>query len=490
MKISTIWRTNLTFGLAILILLVVGAVAVRNARELVKSAHWVSHTHEVLEHLESLLSETKEMESAQRGYMLTGREVYLEHYQDILKEINTEIATVRNLTRDNPVQQKSMDAAEALIHQKIDFSENLIETRQKQGFEASVKLLSGDRGLKIMNRIVAQINAMEQEEESLLKVRNDDNQGSADSTVLVVYAGMGVAILLVLISAILVTRYISLKLKADSQLQAVFNSRDAAESLARDSAQMSSVSEQLATSANEMSRQAKGVSANAEEVSSSVQQVAAAIDEMGASIREIARNASEAARIARQGVDAATATNHTIQELQISSVEMGKVIRLITTVAQQTKLLALNATIEAARAGAAGKGFAVVANEVKDLAKETAQASEEVAERIQAIQDVSLNTIQALTDISGIIEQIADLQGRIASAVEEQSVVTHEITHNVSALAQSSQQISSSIGRVADASGDTAGGAQLVRKTSSNLANLASQLRSLIEIKGDNGAGV
>lgn len=490
MKFSTILRTNITFGIAIVILVGVGIVSVLNARELVDSNRWVTHTHDVLRNLEELMSETKALESGQRGYLLTQRPIYLEHFQKASDQLNIEYKQVRELIEDNPEQIKQLDQVESLIQQKLSFSQTVIQARQRGGIEQAVKMLEGDRGLHIMDQLVNQVDQMKAEENRLLKSRTEMTEKNAATTVTIIVFGTGLAILLVLISAVLVTRFISLKLKADEQLKKVFDSREAADSLARDSAQMSSVSEQLATNANEMSVQAKGVSANAEEVSTSVQQVAAAIDEMGASIREIARNASEAARIARHGVEAATSTNQTIQELQISSVEMGKVIRLITTVAQQTKLLALNATIEAARAGAAGKGFAVVANEVKDLAKETAQASEEVAERIQAIQDVSMNTIQALSDISGTIEQIADLQGRIASAVEEQSVVTHEITHNVSALAQSSQKISQSIGRVADASGDTAGGAQLVRKTSSNLAQLAGQLRSLIKIEGDGGVSV
>ncbi|MCK6546891.1 methyl-accepting chemotaxis protein, partial [Myxococcota bacterium] len=204
-----------------------------------------------------------------------------------------------------------------------------------------------------------------------------------------------------------------------------------AQALAASSEELSAVSTQIGGSSQETSTQAGVVSAAAEQVSKNVQTVATGTEEMTASIKEIAKSASEAARVAGQAVKVAENTNTTVAKLGTSSAEISEVIKVITSIAQQTNLLALNATIEAARAGEAGKGFAVVANEVKELAKETAKATEDIGRKIEAIQTDSQDAVAAIGQISGIIAQINDIQGTIASAVEEQTATTNEMGRNV-----------------------------------------------------------
>jgi methyl-accepting chemotaxis protein len=165
----------------------------------------------------------------------------------------------------------------------------------------------------------------------------------------------------------------------------------------------------MSSNAEETSAQSHAVSAASEQVSKSTQTVATGIEEMDASIREIAKNASDAARVATTAVKVAEATNAKIAKLGESSLEIGNVIKVITSIAQQTNLLALNATIEAARAGEAGKGFAVVANEVKELAKETAKATEEISLKIAAIQSDTQGAVEAIDQISTVINQINDI---------------------------------------------------------------------------------
>jgi methyl-accepting chemotaxis protein len=194
----------------------------------------------------------------------------------------------------------------------------------------------------------------------------------------------------------------------------------------------------MGSSAEETSSQATLVSAASEQVSKSVQTVASGTEEMTASIREIAKNASEAARVASGAVKVAENTNQTISKLGDSSTEIGKVIKVITSIAQQTNLLALNATIEAARAGEAGKGFAVVANEVKELAKETAKATEDISQKIESIQGDTRHAVSAISEINGVISKINDYQNTIASAVEEQTATTSEISRNVNEAAHGS----------------------------------------------------
>ena len=184
-----------------------------------------------------------------------------------------------------------------------------------------------------------------------------------------------------------------------------------AANLMRSSGELASASQQMSANAEETSIQAGVVSAAAEQVSKSVQTVSIATREMNASIREVAKQATDAAKVATSGVKVATATNTTVAKLGDSSVEIGKVIKVITSIAEQTNLLALNATIEAARVGEAGKGFAVVANEVKELARETARATEDISRKIEAIQADSRNVVGAINVFGSIINQINDIQG-------------------------------------------------------------------------------
>jgi methyl-accepting chemotaxis protein len=243
---------------------------------------------------------------------------------------------------------------------------------------------------------------------------------------------------------------------------------------------LSSVSSQMRTNAEQTSAEAGVASSAAEQVSCNVQTVATGVEEMAASIKEIARNAAEAAKVATVGVGVAEKTNATVGQLGESSAEIGKVIKVITSIAGQTNLLALNATIEAARAGEAGKGFAVVANEVKELAKETAKATEDISQKIEAIQRDTREAVQAIDQIGQIVKQINEIQGTIASAVEEQTATTNEIGRNIAEAAKGSTEIARSITSVAQAATNTNEGVANTHAAAGELARLASELQSLI----------
>jgi methyl-accepting chemotaxis protein len=247
------------------------------------------------------------------------------------------------------------------------------------------------------------------------------------------------------------------------------------------SEELNSTSQQITANSEETSTQADVVSRAAEQVSQNLQTIATGAEEMGISIKEIAKNATEAAKVATSAVRVAETTTTTVTKLGESSTEIGQVIKVITSIAQQTNLLALNATIEAARAGEAGKGFAVVANEVKELAKETAKATEDISRKIEAIQSDTKAAVEAIASISGVIDQINDISSTIATAVEQQNATTNEMSRNVSEAAHGSSEITSNITGVAEAAQGTTRGAVDTQKASQQLVETSAQLRRLVE---------
>ena len=264
-----------------------------------------------------------------------------------------------------------------------------------------------------------------------------------------------------------------------SQARARIEIGEIVNALAGSAAELSRISQGMKAHAGDAVLQIEQASSKAKQASQDVLSVAEGTQELTASIREIASSAQESARVANKAVVSAQNTNAMVLKLGESSGEIGKVIKVITTIAQQTNLLALNATIEAARAGEAGKGFAVVANEVKELAKQTAQATEDISQKIEAIQTDTRSAVEAIAEIWQVIGQVSTLSATIAAAVEQQSATTSAMGRTISATVGATEDIARSIGKVAVVAGETAKGAEDTRAAATAVDSLAKNLQQV-----------
>jgi len=250
--------------------------------------------------------------------------------------------------------------------------------------------------------------------------------------------------------------------------------------VANASEEFSAVSGQISANSEETSAQATAVSNATDQVNRGLQTVATSTEEMSVTIKEIAKSATEAAKVAEGAMRTAAETNAIVAKLGESSAEIGQVIKVITSIAQKTDLLALNATVEAARAGEVGAGFAVVANEVKELAKQTATATEDISRKIEAIQSDAKGAVTAIKSISEVIGQVNDISGTIATAVEEQSATTSEMSRNISEAARGAGEVAQNIQGVAQAAESTSHGATDSQKAAKSLAQMSTELRELV----------
>ncbi|KQX61842.1 methyl-accepting chemotaxis protein [Angustibacter sp. Root456] len=454
----------------------------------------------------------KSMANDERGALLTGDASYGAEIAKREIKLQDAIATARRLAPAGKDRQQ-LDQGVGQLAAWTDVVDQVLKLRATDA--AGARELSFTKGRDLRKTYEDTFDQETQQAEKLLTQGTEFHDGvSRSQTTLAVTVALGV--LLALLAGWLLIRNIVPRLKRQAQalsavstgdltvrvnddsrdeigaMAAALNTatasvgtvvqaiRDNATDLASAAAQMSSTSEQIASSADESSAQAEVVSAAAEQVSRNAQTVAAGTEEMSASIREIAHQATSAAGVASQAVAVASSTSLTMAKLGDSSTEIGNVIKVITSIAEQTNLLALNATIEAARAGEAGKGFAVVAGEVKELAHETSKATDDIGRRVEAIQADTAAAVAAIDEISEIIARINDTQVTIASAVEEQTATTNEMSRNVAEAATGSSEIAQNITAMAHSAVQTSSSATATLSATEQLARMSAELEQQV----------
>ena len=325
---------------------------------------------------------------------------------------------------------------------------------------------------------LSDISRMEQLKVQEAKSASEENSSLAKVAVIEVATGIVVGMALAIAIGLWLTYSLTRRIGQNSEV------------LASSSQELSAISHQMSSNAEETAVQANAVVAAAEQATRNLQTVAVATEEMTASIGEISRSASTPAQVASRAVEKVGIAKLTMSQLEESSVAIREVVKVINSIAQQTKLLALNATIEAARTGVAGKGFSVVAKEVKDLANDTAKATEQISQKTANIRKGTDGAVDIIAEIGGIIAQMHEISTTLASAVEEQTATMQEIARNVAEAAVGESQVTENITSVAQAAKSTSIGAQSAQAAAGQLANVALELQKIVGLsKSTRGYG-
>jgi methyl-accepting chemotaxis protein len=529
MRIGT--RILVGYGVALLLVGVVGIIAYRSISELTESAAWVAHSHRVKEVLAETLSAVKDAETGQRGFVLTGAERYLEPYNDALKTIDSHIQELRELTADNPNQQRRIAAMQTLVAQKLAELAETIALRRQRGEQAAVAVVLTDRGKKFMDDIRRVVNDMSAEETNLLKQRDDQAQATARFSSLAMVIGGFVILVLVSVVGFFIHRSIARPLTSFMQFvsrvgegdltqksnitsgdelgelgrcldQMVVGLKDVAgqarfatNNLTAASAEILASTQQQATSTGEQAAAVQQTTTTMEEVTQSGAQISERAKQVAAS----AEATSAATHAGLQAMESTTKTMEGIREqaeavaenvvsLSEKTQAIGEIISTVNDLAEQSHLLALNAAIEAAAAGEHGRSFSVIASEVKNLADQSREATVQVRVILGDIQK-GINSSVMLTEEavkraeSGKQQvDVADRTIRTMSDTIQQSVQAfQQIVAGSNQQQIGFTQVMQAVRDIGQASTQTAASTQQLERAAMNLTALSQQLQNAVE---------
>ncbi|MCG8525791.1 MAG: methyl-accepting chemotaxis protein [Opitutales bacterium] len=519
--------------------------------ELRATTEWVIHTYEVINAANELLANAVNMETGMRGYLLAGKEEFLEPYHSGREEFFKDLDALSNKVNDNPAQVTLLGEIKSTIEEWLsNVTEPTIELRRQIGqsktMDDMADLVAEARGKIYFDAFREQIATFIGREEKLMGERKAKAQSTVNNTNIIIIAGSLIIIVLSVVISLFIVRIVVGPIKkvvsmlkdissGDGDLTARIRIKNQDEigemagyfndfvkklqgiikDIAGNTGQLSETSQTLLEESNNMATSAdsmdglasnaaaaveqlstnmENVSGNADNVSSMVSTTAASIEEMSASLNEVARNCAESSNISGEAEGKAKTAVETMNALSGSAEKVGNVVDTINSIAAQTNLLALNATIEAASAGEAGKGFAVVANEVKELAKQTSDATDEIATLVNEIQGETKGAVEVTDAISGIIDTLNGNVQTIASSVEEQSATTTEIaeginkasaasteiTRNIQEATNGAVEISKNLGELRSSSSTVKSVSDRSNERSIDLSEMASRLSALV----------
>ncbi len=476
-------KIALGFGLSVAMQLVVGVVAYRSSDALIDNSRRVIHTHEVLEDLARVISLLKDAETGQRGYLLTGRDAYLEPYEASLGAIPRTLDELRTLTSDNLSHQTRLAQASALVDTKLAELKRTIDLRRIQGLDAALQVVLTNEGKKAMDDLRDVVAGMDQVERTLLKERNEAAESAAGAAKVTISVGALLALVFVGIAGFIITSSLSRQLGS-----AVAGIRSSSAELQAAATQQASGSREQSSATSEVSTTIRELLSTSRQIAESAQRVARIAEETAGGAREgdqtVQRAQDSILGIKRQ-VD--LVVGHML-ELGKKSQQAGGILEIINELAEQTNILAINATIEAAGAGEAGKRFAVVADEIRKLADRVGGSTKEIRGLVEDIRAAVNTTVMAtevgtkavdagtrqFSDVTASFKQIASLVGTTTEAAKEIELSTKQQTTAV-------EQVNVAISNVAQATKETEASSSQTLQTATQLATLSRELLQLVQ---------
>jgi methyl-accepting chemotaxis protein len=470
------------FALSFVLLLAIGTVSYRSISKLTSTSQWVTHTHEVLEHIAAVVSLLKDAETGQRGYIITGDEAYLEPYHTGSAEVLNVVKDLRQLTADNPNQQKRIDAAERIVAAKLAELKQTVELRRTGDLEGTVKIVRGGEGKRSMDDLRRTLDQMEAEERGLLQQRDQEGEAAASGAKSVIVLGTLLCLLLVAAAGALITRSLSRQIGSSV-------------------GQIQSSSSELQAAANQQATATKEQATAMSEISTTISELLATSRQIAESAQRVAHIAGQTALAARSG-DATVSTAHdsiaTIRrqvdlivnhmlELGKKSQQIGAVLDIVAELAEQTNILAINATIEAAGANEAGKRFAVVAEEIRKLADRVAGSTKEIRGLIEDVRSSVNTTIMTTEGGSKSVDagasqfsEVAAAFGEIAGLVGTTTEAAREIELSTKQQATAVEQVNVAITSAAQATKETEASSGQTLQTAVELGGLSRALLRIV----------